>query len=129
MEDLIPEGYYTETLAGLRADLQLFNWCVQHFLPALHEHFERHSIDISPILMNWFMCLFVNTLPSEHASRVLDCLFHEGHKALFRTALAILALRSEDLLRSSSVVEAPNTLVECYKSISTLRLLLLLLLL
>lgn len=48
----------------------------------------------------------VNTLPSDHAHRVLDCLFHEGHTALFRTGLAILSLRSEDLLRSDSVVEA-----------------------
>ena len=27
----------------------------------------------------------VNTLPTEHAHRVLDCVLHEGHKALFRT--------------------------------------------
>lgn len=88
IEDLLPDGYYTESLSGLRADLHLFNWCVQQFLPQLHQHFDRNCIDIAPILMNWFLCLFVNTLPAEHAHRVLDCVFHEGHKALFRTGLA-----------------------------------------
>eukprot|EP00434_Breviolum_minutum_P029272 symbB.v1.2.025890.t2/scaffold2547.1/size76550/2 len=95
IEDLLPDAYYTESLSGLRADLHLFNWCVQ-----------QNCIDIAPILMNWFLCLFVNTLPAEHAHRVLDCVFHEGHKALFRTGLAILSLRSQELRQSNSVVEA-----------------------
>lgn len=106
VEDVLPEGYYTETLSGLRADLHLFNWCVQQFVPQLGQHFDQNCIDVAPILMNWFMCLFVNTLPTEHAHRVLDCVLHEGHKALFRTGLAILSLRSQELLQSSSVVEA-----------------------
>ncbi|CAL1166091.1 unnamed protein product [Cladocopium goreaui] len=93
VEDVLPEGYYTETLSGLRADLHLFNWCVQQFVPQLGQHFDQNCIDVAPILMNWFMCLFVNTLPTEHAHRVLDCVLHEGHKALFRTGLCAAAAR------------------------------------
>ena len=37
----------------------------------------------------------VNTLPTEHAHRVLDCVLHEGHKALFRTGLCAAAARCE----------------------------------
>ncbi|CAE7479858.1 Tbc1d8b [Symbiodinium pilosum] len=106
IEEIMPEGYYTDDLSGLRSDLHVFNWCIEQYLPQLYQHFCRNAIDAAPIFMNWFLCLFVNTLPPEHAHRALDCALHEGHKALFRIGLAILALRQKELLGTSNVVEA-----------------------
>lgn len=106
IEEIMPVGYYTEDLRGLRSDLHVFNWCIEQYLPQLYQHFCRNAIDAAPIFMNWFLCLFVNTLPPEHAHRALDCTLHEGHKALFRIGLSILALRQKELLSTTNVVEA-----------------------
>lgn len=45
-----------------------------------------------------FLCLFCTSLPSETAARVLDALFNEGPKILFRVALAILSTLEQQLL-------------------------------
>lgn len=112
IEDVLPSGYYTTDLAGLRADLGVFTALVQQFLPHLHRHFATNELDISPILMNWFLCLFVNTLPGELSHRVLDFVLHEGNKAIFRIGLAILRLRQADLLEARGIMEVYQLLRE-----------------
>jgi hypothetical protein len=47
--------------------------------------------------VEWFMCLFVNTLRPEVVFRVWDVFFNEGSKTLFRIAMAMLK-RSESVL-------------------------------
>eukprot|EP00427_Karlodinium_veneficum_P037548 CAMPEP_0169285646 /NCGR_PEP_ID=MMETSP1016-20121227/58820_1 /TAXON_ID=342587 /ORGANISM="Karlodinium micrum, Strain CCMP2283" /LENGTH=204 /DNA_ID=CAMNT_0009375189 /DNA_START=293 /DNA_END=907 /DNA_ORIENTATION=+ len=56
--------------------------------------------------MNWFLCLFVNTLPPDSSHKVMDCLLHEGSKVLFRTALSILRIRESELLNAPNVMDA-----------------------
>eukprot|EP00928_Gymnodinium_smaydae_P048676 TRINITY_DN32574_c0_g1_i1.p1 TRINITY_DN32574_c0_g1~~TRINITY_DN32574_c0_g1_i1.p1 ORF type:complete len:622 (-),score=103.77 TRINITY_DN32574_c0_g1_i1:72-1937(-) len=112
IEDLMPEGYYVDGLGGVRADLKVFDSIVQRYLPKLHLHFAKKDIDLTPILINWFLCLFVNTLPRDHAHRLMDIVLHEGSKVLFRAGLVILHLRHGDLLSSASVVEAYSVLRE-----------------
>ncbi|CAE8611853.1 unnamed protein product [Polarella glacialis] len=62
------EGYYTKTMTGLRADLRVLDSLVARWLPNLHKHLDQHSIDLSPILMNWLLCLFAPALV--HHSRL-----------------------------------------------------------
>merc|ERR1712217_881858 len=76
VEDLLPQGYYSPSLHGLRVDLKVFDALVAQYLPNLERHISQCEVDLSPIIMNWFLCLYVNTLPSEHACRVMDCLLH-----------------------------------------------------
>mmetsp|Transcript_99201 Transcript_99201/g.175951 ORF Transcript_99201/g.175951 Transcript_99201/m.175951 type:complete len:593 (-) Transcript_99201:23-1801(-) len=106
IEDLLPEGYYTDSMVGLRVDLRVFDSLVAQYLPDLHRHFRKHEIDLSPITMNWFLCLFVNTLPADLSHRVMDCLLHEGSKVLFRAALSVLRLREKELKDAPSVMDA-----------------------
>ena len=51
---------------------------------------RRLQLPIEPLTVNWFLCLFVNTLPLETALHLWDCTFYEGIKVLFRAALAVL---------------------------------------
>lgn len=106
IEDLLPAGYYTETMTGLRVDLRVLDSLVAQYLPDLHKHLADLDIDLSPITMNWFLCLFVNTLPADRSHRVMDCLLHEGSKVLFRTALSILRVREKELLNAPGVMDA-----------------------
>ena len=80
LEDILPEGYYTRNMVGIRVDMLVLNSLVMRYLPNLHKHFTEHDVDLSPVSMNWFLCLYINTLPASTRDRVLDCLLHEGSK-------------------------------------------------
>ena len=82
LEDILPDGYYTRNMVGIRVDMLVLNSLIMRYLPNLHKHFSEHSVDLSPVSMNWFLCLYVNTLPANARDRVLDCLLHEGSKVL-----------------------------------------------
>jgi hypothetical protein len=47
---------------------------------------------------NRLMCLFIDTLPIESALRVWDIFFVEGSATLFRIALALLHLHTDEIL-------------------------------
>merc|ERR1712039_3962 len=55
---------------------------------------------------NWFLCLFLNTLPMEMAHRVMDCVMHEGSIVLFRVALSILQAKEAALLLAETLPDA-----------------------
>ena len=81
VEDILPDGYYTRSMIGIRVDMQVLNSLVMRYLPHLHKHFAEHDVDLSPVSMNWFLCLYINTLSDKMRDRVLDCILHEGSKA------------------------------------------------
>ena len=47
-------------------------------LPKLHAKLEENYVELAPIVLKWFLCLYVNTLPLAATLRVWDCFFHEG---------------------------------------------------
>ena len=110
VEDMLPESYYTRNMVGVRVDMLVLNSLLKRYLPALHSHFVERDIDLSPFTMGWFLCLYVNTLPSPSLHRVLDCLLHEGSKVLFRAALAILKILESRLLNVHSVAKVYDIL-------------------
>merc|ERR1711862_594294 len=87
-------------------DLKVLDSLIATYLPDLHQHLTKCQIDLTPITMNWFLCLFVNTLPADSSHKVLDCLLHEGSKVLFRTSLSILKIRKQQLLNAPGVMDA-----------------------
>lgn len=106
LEDILPEDYFSERMSGLRADLRVLQKLLSEEIPELAEHLDLQGIDLSPITVNWFLCLFLNTLPADWSHRVLDSVLHEGSVVLFRMALGILWLRRKDLLSCSSLPDA-----------------------
>mmetsp|Transcript_112789 Transcript_112789/g.176201 ORF Transcript_112789/g.176201 Transcript_112789/m.176201 type:complete len:184 (+) Transcript_112789:2-553(+) len=87
-------------MAGLRTDLKVLHSLMQEHLPNLYAHLETEQVDLSPITMNWFLCLFLNTLPAEISYRVVDCVMHEGSEVLFRVALSLLQESETELLHA-----------------------------
>ena len=110
VEDMLPENYYTRNMIGVRVDMMVLNSLVLRHLPSLHAHFLEHEVDLSPVTMGWFLCLYVNTLPNPSLHRVLDSLLHEGSKVLFRTALAILHGLEAELLNAQSLAKVYEVL-------------------
>ncbi|KXZ48876.1 hypothetical protein GPECTOR_25g461 [Gonium pectorale] len=74
-------------------------------IPKLSEHMARIGCEISLIATDWFLTVFCVSLPSESACRVLDALFHEGAKVLFRVALALLHSVEPQLLKIDNAGE------------------------
>jgi len=110
IEDILPADYYTSTTFGLRVDLKVMEHLIQRHLPVLWNHLMVQGIDLSPVLMGWFLCLFINTLPSQHSHRVMDCFVHEGSAALFRVALSLLCMCELKLLGVLNIADAHSFL-------------------
>jgi hypothetical protein len=106
IEDLLPPNYFTSGMAGLRTDLKVLSSLIEQYLPQLHTHLQDQELDLSAITMNWFLCLFLNTLPMKAALRVLDCVMHEGSQILFRVALSILQTKEAELLQAEFLPDA-----------------------
>ncbi|CAK9065038.1 TBC domain-containing protein C4G8.04 [Durusdinium trenchii] len=106
LEDILPEDYLSERMLGVRADLKTLEKLVAEEMPELAEHLNLQGIDLAPITVNWFLCLFLNTLPGEWSHRVLDSVLYEGSAVLFRCALSILWLRREELRTCLSLPDA-----------------------
>ena len=90
------EGYYTRTMLGVIADARLFSEFVTHKIPKLATHMQKLKVDLQPIAVRWFLCLFVNIFPLETSLRFFDFLFLEGDKV--RTGVLVLSLMLTDAL-------------------------------
>lgn len=98
MEDLLPPEYYSKSMIGSHIDQHVFAKLIEQKLPKLHRSFERAQMHLPLITLQWFLCLFVNTLPTETVLRVWDMFFNEGDKVLFRIAIGLLKLHEAKLL-------------------------------
>ena len=49
-------------------------------LPRLASHLAEYSVDISLVTFNWFLCIFVDSLPVDLFLQVWDAFLFEGSK-------------------------------------------------
>lgn len=98
VEDLLPADYYSASMIGCHVDQYVFAELIEQKLPKIHRHLERAQLQLPLITLQWFLCLFVNTLPTESALRVWDMFFNEGDKVLFRIAIGLLKMHEAKLL-------------------------------
>lgn len=98
IEDILPKDYYDTTMIGARVDQQAFHTCIAWKLPSIHHLLKSTTTSLDPILCQWFLCLFINSLPLYTVCRVWDCLFWEGDIVLFRIGLGMLSSKREKLL-------------------------------
>ena len=96
---VLPPDYFTDSMIGLHTDLNVLNSLLSTHLPRLHAHLQAMRVDIRPIAFPWFLSLFIKTLPIESVLRVWDCLVCEGSKLLFRTALGLLSIHEDRIVR------------------------------
>jgi len=97
VEELLPFTFH-DRLVGAFIDLAVLKNLTVIELPALAAHLDTLCIDYGMFATQWFMCLFVISLPSETAFRVWDRIFYDGPAVIFRTALQLLKLMEKRLL-------------------------------
>jgi len=101
---LIPD-YFSISMKAVRVDMWVLEELVRKKLPLLYKHLLAGSVTVPLICAKWFLCLYVDTLPTESVLRVWDSLFFEGWKVLFRVALALFKLAEKELLKVKDPTE------------------------
>ena len=74
-----------------QVDQLVFRHLVEAGFPRLAGHLEALGAGVAGVSTQWFLCLFVNSLPLETCLRVWDIFFFERcSSVLFRVALALV---------------------------------------
>ena len=80
----------------MQVDQLVFRHLVGASFPRLTAHLEALGVQVAGVSSQWFLCLFVNSLPLESALRVWDSfLFEHCASVLFRVALALVDAQSQ----------------------------------
>lgn len=108
-----PLYFHQNNLAGVRLDLKVFAVLVKEKLPRVHRKLEDLGVDLEPLALNWFLCLFVHALPLETTLRVWDCVFFYGCRMLFRAALTLLKTHEKLILAAKDVEQLMAALKSC----------------
>ena len=102
--------FYSKYMNGIRLEQRVFEDYFRATLPTLAAHLDRSGLPLSIVTTNWFMCLYVNTLPAETLLRVWDLVLLEEPTVLVRVGVALLRLHEDELLETSDFIELSTKL-------------------
>ncbi|KAK9834030.1 hypothetical protein WJX81_004746 [Elliptochloris bilobata] len=106
VEDLLP-GYFSLQMLAPQVDQLVFKHLVEASFPRLAAHLDKLGAHAQGVSTQWFLCLFVNSLPLETCLRVWDVFFLEQCASiLFRVALALVDIYAQALLATVDSVDA-----------------------
>jgi hypothetical protein len=108
----VPFYYHQRDLAGCHIDQAVFRDLVSEKLPSLYAKLQQLQIPLEPLTINWFLSLFVNTLPFETMLHLWDCMFNEGVSVVLRAALTLLKA-NERLILLAQDFEQLLTFLKC----------------
>ena len=72
LSDSIIPGFYSRDMIALRADQEVLNRLVRDRLPLIHAHFERMGLALPLITTQWFIALYIDSVPVETVLRIWD---------------------------------------------------------
>ncbi|KAI9679497.1 MAG: hypothetical protein M1817_005519 [Caeruleum heppii] len=100
IEQILPSGYYDDSLLASRADQQVLRQYVTELLPRLSGHLDDLGVELEALTFQWFLSVFTDCLSAEALFRVWDVILctHDGSTFLFQIALALLKLNEAQLL-------------------------------
>lgn len=80
----------------MQVDQLVFKAMVESQFRTLAVHLDKHNVTVTSVSTQWFLCIFVNSLPLETCLRVWDVFFFECcSSVLFRVALALVDIYSQ----------------------------------
>ena len=114
--NLLPPDYYTRSMVGTYTDQVVLTNLIRMCLPSVYKKLAEashvdprvaDSVDLetdpvtASVTLQWFLCLFVNTLRPEVTLRIWDIFFNEGDKVLFKIALALFKQVERKLMEAT----------------------------
>lgn len=104
IENVLPIDYYTSML-GVLYDSRIFYDLLYYHNERIYEKFKDLEFEPSVLVIQWFICLYVNTLKNNIAKVIFDHLFTDGNCILFKVALIILDYCEKPILGASEFPE------------------------
>ncbi|VUZ43985.1 unnamed protein product [Hymenolepis diminuta] len=104
VEHFFPPNYFNDGLIAAQADQIILRNLIDKYCPRLSETMQNLEVDISTITFNWFIAVFVNSVPIETLLRIWDVFLLEGEKVIFRVAVALLMRQEDVLIRQSDTL-------------------------
>jgi hypothetical protein len=71
VEELLPAEYYTRSMLASQIDQRVLQSLVAVHLPKINQHLVAHRLQIPLVSTQWFLCLYVGSLPTEVRSSAL----------------------------------------------------------
>ncbi|CAF1308815.1 unnamed protein product [Adineta steineri] len=110
-------NYYDIGLIGAQVDQFVLKDLIKQKAPDIHQHFENNEVEITSLTLNWFMAIFIDSVPFETLLRIWDCFLLEGVKVLFRFALAILIINREHILTRTDTISMMKQIKDSTKNL------------
>jgi len=107
LNEILPESYFSKTMEGLLTDCDILKQLIVNRFPDVGEHDQDQWNLVS---VKWLVCLYIDVLPIQTTLRIWDCLLYEGHKVIFRVALALFGIRSERVRDSKNLPDFVDAL-------------------
>lgn len=95
-ENYNAKGCGSFLVTSMQVDQLVFRHLVDAGFPRLAGHLDSLGASVAGVSTQWFLCLFVNSLPLETCLRVWDILFFERcSSVLFRVAMALVDIYAQ----------------------------------
>lgn len=95
-------GLFMDGFPALTECYDIINRLFDEFLPSLSEHFKNKDIMTQMYCPQWFLTLFIITLPFAVVLRVWDIFLRDGLSTIFLVAISLLKLYESEMLKMDS---------------------------
>lgn len=92
-------GLFMEGFPALTECYEIINKMLEELLPAISNHFKENDIHTPMYCPQWFLTLFIITLPFALVLRIWDIFLHDGLEAIFLAAISLLKLYESEILK------------------------------
>nr|XP_034190106.1 TBC1 domain family member 14-like [Osmia lignaria] len=82
---------------------KVYSSALAHKLPKIFSHFTVAGLSPDLYLLDWLYTVYAKAMPLDVACRIWDVFLRDGDEFLFRTALGVLHLYQEELLKMDFV--------------------------
>lgn len=82
---------------------KVYSSALAHKLPKVFSHFTVAGLSPDLYLLDWLYTIYAKAMPLDVACRIWDVFLRDGDEFLFRTALGVLHLYQEELLKMDFV--------------------------
>ena len=101
IENILPIDYYS-LMVGTLVDQNLFRKILKKVMTRLSNHLKNLEIDISMVVIQWFISLYSLNFQPEITNEIWDNFLINGSSVLFKAGLGILSLLEKDLLKCTN---------------------------
>lgn len=111
VENILPK-YSVTNMSGLLVDMDVLDEIVRLTDSEIYQKIHKINMPWALVTTKWFICLFVEVLPTETVLRIWDCIFYEGSQIIFRVGLTLIKLHKQEILASREL----SDLTTCFKN-------------